>query len=80
MPFPVFDEVYEQACTKCCGKTLNDVPGCQPTDHESEDPKIKFAQDEATHIFYVQQFMAHVERYVKLPVQRQAMLIHFSFC
>ncbi len=65
VPFPVADEVYEQTCTRCCHKTLQDVPGCQPTDHESEQPEIKFAQDEATHVFYVQRFMTSVARYVR---------------
>lgn len=64
-PLQVFDEVWEQECTRCCGKTLEDVPGCVPTNHTSEQPDIQFAQDEATHIFYVHRFMMSIARYVR---------------
>ena len=64
-PFPVADQVWEQACTRCCGKTLRDVPGCKPTSHESTRPDVLFAQDEATHIFYVHRLMTTVAQYVR---------------
>jgi len=64
-PFQVHDQALEQACTSCCHKTLEDVPGCQPTDHVSLKPQIQFAQDEATHVFYVHRFMTSVARYVR---------------
>ena len=53
MSLPVADQVWEQVCTRCCRKTLADVPGCQPTDHAAELPQIVFAQEEATQMFYV---------------------------
>ena len=65
LPFQVADQAWEQACTSCCHKTLEDVPGCQPTDHVSDKPEIQFAQDEATHVFYVHRFMTSVARYVR---------------
>ena len=64
-PFQVADQAWEQACTSCCHKTLEDVPGCQPTDHVSDKPEIQFARDEATHVFYVHRFMTSVARYVR---------------
>ncbi|KAL0025636.1 hypothetical protein WJX77_000114 [Trebouxia sp. C0004] len=64
-PFQVHDQALEQACTSCCHKILEDVPGCQPTDHVSVKPEIQFAQDEATHMFYVRRFMTSVARYVR---------------